>query len=159
MSLRSQSEVNAFAPCVAVIHGNLNIEGEDIYDLDPLNNLQGVTGNISIKANLGYEIAWLEDLQIFGKINVEPFEITNETIDSSIRAYPNPASNNLNIQLHDQFLNAEIQIHDAYGKLIWSQNIESVERFTIETEKWNRGVYWLSVKTETGSETLKLMIL
>lgn len=72
----------------------------------------------------------------------------NELFIKSLSIYPNPANSVLNIKLDNEtFLN--IEISDVIGKVVLS---EITQTHSISVEKLNSGIYFLTIKTESGTE-------
>lgn len=83
--------------------------------------------------------------------------------NASIKCYPNPANNNLAVEM---VLNvktqARITIHDEIGrriKLIDNFNkSKGVYRYSINTENLPRGIYHVILKTHEDDQTVKVMV-
>ncbi|MEO1263789.1 MAG: MopE-related protein [Bacteroidota bacterium] len=71
----SQAQLDAWPTCYTVIQGNVTISGNNITDLSPLNNLEEITGNLTIYTN--FALTSLEGLN-----NVE-------TVGGSLSIYYN----------------------------------------------------------------------
>jgi hypothetical protein len=79
------------------------------------------------------------------------------SIDGSISAsdqivYPNPFSNEIRIKTNGNF---ELIVYDVFGKIIFREEADT--ELKIETQEWNRGVYFLSIKNNSGIKTLLLI--
>lgn len=73
--------------------------------------------------------------------------------ENTLKVYPNPGEDILNIQTSLQ--NASVEIYDIFGKVVYKQDI--TENITvIPTEKWNSGMYlWKVYSNEMVVETGK----
>ena len=83
--------------------------------------------------------------QTWGK----PYNISIEelTQQSPLKIYPNPTTNNLNIELPDEILSMKIAVIDQLGRKLMEQSI-SQEHQTISVENLTTGTYF--IKTESG---------
>jgi hypothetical protein len=82
-----------------------------------------------------------------GKINFD--------LNSNIKIYPNPASNNLNIELND-LSNANLQVVDYTGKVVVKQPLNSADN-NINIEQLATGVYLFQVNSSEGSLIRKVV--
>jgi hypothetical protein len=84
----------------------------------------------------------------------EIFEASNN-VEWTI--YPNPVTEQLNIDVHNGMFNS-IEIFDILGKKIWMQNVLGMDRIEILTEGWKPGAYLIKVnKSDQNSETRKFI--
>lgn len=75
--------------------------------------------------------------------------------DESLDFYPNPFSHQLNISKTTGI--SEINVFDITGKLIHSLSNKSISSGLIQTENWNKGLYFVEVIDEFGKkQTRKL---
>jgi hypothetical protein len=72
-------------------------------------------------------------------------------INPSIKAYPNPGSNMLNIELPSK-INGLVTIYNADGKVIAEQNTTST-LLNLSTENWPNGLYLIQYKMDNGGNT------
>jgi hypothetical protein len=72
---------------------------------------------------------------------------------TSLKAYPNPASDNLTIEaiVSEQ---AQLNVSDILGRVVFSKKIDSntegVNPFNIATNQWAKGHYFISIQTTKG---------
>ena len=69
----------------------------------------------------------------------------NEALRTSLNLYPNPATATLHFNLDN---GASIEVLDILGKVVIS---ETTQTNSISVEKLNPGIYFLSVKTQSGA--------
>jgi hypothetical protein len=84
--------------------------------------------------------------------NFNVLDINETTVDVWLSVYPNPTSNNLNLEitgLHHQRLTANI--YNLQGLLVLSKQIESERINSISTGNLNDGLYLLQVVTQDGA--------
>lgn len=74
---------------------------------------------------------------------------------SDLIVYPNPASNQLNIQSNFQLINAEYIISDLFGNTILQGMIMN-ENTNIEIANFSKGIYLLTVKKD-AKQTFKIV--
>lgn len=84
------------------------------------------------------------------QVNTKPF----------IKIYPQPASEEINIDAGVQLNNSSIMIYDLNGKLIYKTIIQgAVQSVKIDTQNWKKGIYVLKINVEKGSLTKKISIM
>lgn len=81
---------------------------------------------------------------------------------SNINTYPNPTSDNINVELYAQKVSTiKLQLVDLTGKLIKEINVGEVQgnyKHTINTTGISKGVYFLKVTANDAVETKKIII-
>lgn len=81
---------------------------------------------------------------------------------SNINTYPNPTSDNINVELYAQKVSTiKLQLIDITGKLIKEINAGEVQgnyKHTISTTGISKGVYFLKVTANDAVETKKIII-
>jgi len=73
----------------------------------------------------------------------------------SIKLYPNPVVNDLNIDLPNDIQQAEFKLFDLQGRLLVTQNIGSDKN--VDLEKLAGGIYLYQITTEKGTYQGKLI--
>ena len=82
---------------------------------------------------------------------------TKETIQNSaeaVRVYPNPAKDLLTIEFQQKVKQFKVEINDMVGNSVL--NVENEEK--INTSGLKNGVYMVTIKTEKGNTTKKIII-
>ncbi len=102
---------------------------------------------------------WVDNLAFSGSVT----GLNNlEKNNSNISVYPNPATENVTIELNINTASAlAIKLVDLTGKLIKEINageIQGVYKTTILTDDLNKGVYFLKVTSKESSEVKKIFI-
>lgn len=82
---------------------------------------------------------------------------TINDFSEEIRIFPNPTSDNINIQLGDNFQNYEILIYNSLGQKIHSQT-ENRNSLEIEMSEFGAGIYFLKIQTENKIYTQKIVV-
>lgn len=183
ITLRNQTEVNNFPPCVAALDGNLHIEGLDITDLSPLSNLQVIGGTLTIQNTglktlnelemlntvaLDIEISnnpkmtylndFAENVSTFGEIHIQ-LESEGTMSKYGINIFPNPASEVVNIQFDNLEETTTLVIYNTLGKIVLQREIlEGSSNFTLATTNLARGIYLISTQVNGQELTEKLIL-
>lgn len=81
---------------------------------------------------------------------------------SELKLYPNPASNNVTIQLMSkETSNATLKVTNIMGQVVYTENV-SVEtgnnQHTINVSSFGAGFYLVNIYTNAGSTTQKLIV-
>ena len=82
---------------------------------------------------------------------------TSNTIE--VRIYPNPASENANIEIKDLNQDAKIIISDLQGRILSQEQIKAgTNNHTINVSEMSSGIYHIRIITENTTNTQKLII-
>lgn len=82
---------------------------------------------------------------------------SNEISKNSFVIYPNPAHTKVNINVKTLVGNGNIVVTDLYGKSVKQQSL-SIGNNTIDLSNCAKGIYLVSVITELGKETQKIVL-
>lgn len=94
--------------------------------------------------------------QAFVKIDFSSLSTTqNQFSDSNIKCYPNPTNSIINISATSETIN-QIKVYDMFGRLLKSQNGTS-DNEKIDIQDLPNAIYFLEVKTDKGSNTIKIV--
>ena len=136
------------------------------------------TGNGSVRwKECGTGIIWQDTTNIFDPGVVSSFAAVitenNCTVTSpcyatgyngiqnvnrnSVHLYPNPASDFVTVQIDENLIGSSVTITDITGRKILITNIEH-RTSNIETSNFASGVYFVTIASEAGSITLKLVV-
>lgn len=74
----------------------------------------------------------------------------------SISLYPNPFVEELNISSKDQNI-LQVQLFDLSGKLIQIEKVNSKNSYVLKTKNLASGVYLITIVTDKGKETYKVI--
>ena len=66
--------------------------------------------------------------------------------------YPNPSSEVVNFKTSNNSLIGTIVVYDAYGKMVYQNNINS--QLELQISDWSKGLYFVKF----GAQTLKLIV-
>ena len=102
----------------------------------------GINANPADEATLGSVVVTSNTLSVsdFNTINVSLF--------------PNPTTNNISIQSDKQI--TDVAIYNTLGQTVKNASPQATN-FSIETSNLNTGVYFVTLKTDTASKTIKFI--
>jgi len=83
--------------------------------------------------------------------------VENKTDNNELLLYPNPCSNILNIHHSDTQIK-EIQIYDAFGKRVYSVNLQNKNNYQIDISTFHSGVYTITVINHLDRKIIKQFI-
>ncbi len=73
-------------------------------------------------------------------------------MDIGINVFPNPAKNNMTIDIAKKLDNAEVSLFDISGKLVWKkENTLGDDKIEVNTSTLTRGIYFVKI-IEKGKE-------
>lgn len=81
----------------------------------------------------------------------------DEALESQLQVYPNPSTGRFEISLADGYQNANLQVLDLQGKLVYEQTLFS-NRSELDLRSFSVGVYSLRIMTNSGTITRKLTL-
>lgn len=103
-----------------------------------------------------------ENLSLKGKIKMILTNVSDIEKSTSISYYPQPASNNLNVDLDDSWTinNISVAIYSAEGKTISKGNDISLNgnRITWDCSKQIKGIYFIEIRNNEKSEVIKVAL-
>ena len=81
--------------------------------------------------------------------------LSNATFETNtLKLYPNPVINVLNVKVDSNLVNQPYTIIDGLGRIVSNGNLNDVET-TINVEQLSKGVYYLKVSDNTTSKFIK----
>lgn len=83
----------------------------------------------------------------------------NQNFDllSGVSIYPNPTTNELNINLINDFEATSYTIYNSLGQKISNKKVDSQADLRINTSSYSSGVYFITIQKEGNSKTLKFI--
>ena len=78
----------------------------------------------------------------------------------SISAYPNPSSSNFKLEIDGFGGLVKLEVYDAFGKMIISENIFSIDYFVntgVDLSEYESGIYFLKVDDGKKSKLKRLI--
>lgn len=119
-------------------------------------------GNFIVIKDSVYSSSNGENLSLKGNIEMSLTNVSNIEKSTSISYYPQPASNNLNIDLDDSWTinNISVSIFSADGKTISKGNDISLNGngITWDCSKQIRGIYFIEIRNNEKSEIIKVAV-
>lgn len=115
------------------------------------------------------------DINNFVIVDTEEFE--EESLDITIQTFPNPFTDFVTISIEMTNINqsspsineATLEIHDRFGRLVYTKNIMDLNRTTSYQTIWDgvgnsgtkmpSGIYYLTVKTKRSVQTATLSLI
>ena len=95
---------------------------------------------------------------------VRPEEIIQTSRSAKINTiYPNPATNeiNVNFTIHQEDAPIQMQIFDVLGRLVFEEKIQAsigLHQKEIDIQHYERGIYFLKLSTPDGLEEIKRFV-
>ena len=98
--------------------------------------------------------------EVYGELGNIQFNTSVETINNAnVTIYPNPATNQVTIQLEDYTAEAEVQLYNAAGQAVITQQHNFTSgNLTMDVTTLPKGIYYVKIETEGQVATKKLVI-
>lgn len=80
--------------------------------------------------------------------------VNDQTLENAIRIYPNPASDYINIAVSDSQTILAINCYDIFGKKV----IKTTQNEQVDVSKLQSGLYFVTIETDKGQLTKKIII-
>lgn len=88
-------------------------------------------------------------------VEITTVGISTNDLGAHIKLFPNPISNQLNIEAGEEKIIA-LEVYSATGKVIFS-NLYNTSSGVINTTTWENGVYFVKTTTKNGTATFKVV--
>lgn len=122
----------------------------------PMNNLNSGVFSVALIVFCDQKVLDYTTIHIFDNIYLNNAEMgIIENMEQTI-LFNNPISNQLNMTF-DNNTARSIVIYDSKGVEVFKADIEDTFSYSIDTEKFNSGIYYLNVTTTQSSFTRKLV--
>ncbi len=130
------------------VNNHFYLTDTDYSSFGKLYKINGTNGQIldSINLRIAPEAIALE-------FNVNTSENQIETSQNSIRVFPNPFDNIINVLLNDE---ADLFVYDLSGKIHYHGH-HTASSVTIDSRDWSNGVYIIQSIYKNNVQTLKLV--
>ncbi|HWJ26772.1 MAG TPA: ELWxxDGT repeat protein, partial [Flavisolibacter sp.] len=86
-----------------------------------------------------------------------PDKLQELPLNFNADVYPNPAHSKATLQLDGEIKNARISIADMYGKKVWQTDLRNEKTIDLPVGTLPAGVYMITIKSEKGARTLRLV--
>jgi hypothetical protein len=116
----------------------------------------GATARASIISTYGWTITsgGLDCINIeTAGPNCQSLDTDNFNI-SSLKLYPNPVLNILNVKVDSNLINQPYSVVDGLGRVVLNGKLNDVET-TVNVEQLSKGLYYLKVSDNTASKFVK----
>lgn len=64
----------------------------------------------------------------------------------NVKAYPNPSSSYVNVELGEVMSGVSLQVLDLHGQAVSTQSFNGSRILTLNTLDWSQGVYFINIK-------------
>lgn len=101
-----------------------------------------------------------ENFMFIDNINLKGY-LNNGLSDvqkTNLSIYPNPASNNVVIQLTNAQTSSKISIKNILGAEVYSESNLGQNNLSIDVSRWSKGTYFVQLNSDKGNITRKLVI-
>tara|TARA_R110001592_G_scaffold163037_1_gene396737 strand:+ start:12241 stop:13230 length:990 start_codon:yes stop_codon:yes gene_type:complete len=131
------------------------------FDFNTNERPTGAAASNTATVNIGSDATVLGQINNFGTT----FEVTdNATLStksynkiSALKMYPNPATNQVSIQLNDG-TSGKVSVYNITGKLIVEETITNQKEANINTSNFAKGVYMVIFESKTAKQVNKLIV-
>lgn len=86
---------------------------------------------------------------------IQPTEFMLEFVQSTFTVemlvFPNPTLEHVKFQTNERLENLVLRVFDQYGKMIFQEEIEVLNDYTLECSAWMSGSYFIYITDETGN--------
>lgn len=82
--------------------------------------------------------------------------LSEKPLSHDISLYPNPASDQVTLELGDIYFQVMINIHDLYGRIVYHKEITNASYLDIDFDG-SPGIYFVKVNTDLFQRTLKFV--
>jgi surface protein len=116
------------------------------FDVDNSKYCNGASARASIISTYGWTIT---------DAGLDCTSLDTETFDAiSIKLYPNPVINNLNVKVDSNLINQPYTIIDGLGRVVLNGKLNDVDT-TITVEQLSKGIYYLKVSDNIANKFVK----
>lgn len=145
--LAGESSNGGFRSVEADESGNLHLVGSflDTIDLDP---------SFATTYTVGTSIIW-EDPFVAKWSQTDTTVGVAQVVESAVTVYPNPTSTHFTVMIPQDLQGADVHITDILGRSVLSL-VQADEKQIINTEGWASGIYSISIRSDSFSNSLKL---
>lgn len=127
-------------------HGNILLK---LKSASTLQTGDMVSNRVSIYFDYNYPVDTNNAETVF-----ENLSVTIPTFDNSVKIYPNPANEFVNIKASTNI--NSVEIYDVQGRIL-ATSLFNETSTSLDLTKYSSGIYYLKIKTEQGSKVEKLI--
>lgn len=85
-------------------------------------------------------------------------KVEDTLFGSNLTLYPNPSKHLSIINLGKSYTDVFIKVLDAIGKTVNEFNFSNIQHVELNTSNYNKGLYFIKIKTQNNTATLKLLV-
>ena len=164
-----ESEGESVFPALAanIVNGKINMWWQQ--DYTPGSEIK--ENSVSMSQAESYIYAFSIDADEIGVYNnidevwqglwIDSTGINNRNI-SGMKMYPNPASESVNVTFSaENAENGQISVMNLMGQMVYNSDVEVMEGYNlinIPVKQLNSGIYMVTIRTNTGISTQKLIV-
>jgi hypothetical protein len=94
----------------------------------------------------------------FTSFNCGTLSLGDEATKNSFRAYPNPVTNTLNLDLDNYDNNLSVNIYNTLGSLILSKRNLTAATNKINVSNFDKGIYFVEIKDKDNKSVVKRFV-
>lgn len=120
-------------------------------------SLGTTTVTIKVKDDGGVAAGGIDETQISFTVTVKEFTALNEVRKAVLSVYPNPTNDFININLDNETAD-QVIITDLSGRIVQQQSVSNqTNNFKLSVSHLSKGIYFVTVKMKTQSQTIRLI--
>jgi hypothetical protein len=94
-------------------------------------------------------------------VDCQTVGVNDVALTAAFEMMPNPANSYVRLQFSDEFMSIEktVAVYNSVGQLVFNNIINNTNTYEINTEAFAKGMYFITVQTEEGVQTKRLVII
>ena len=77
-------------------------------------------------------------------------ELIQSTFQIDLTAHPNPTTAEVSFAPNENLEDVVLRVMDQYGKMIFTEQVESLKNYNLECYDWSNGTYFIYITDEKG---------
>ncbi len=115
------------------------------------------TVTVKVKDDGGVAAGGVDETTIAFTVTVKEFTALNNVKKTVLSLYPNPATDFININLDNETAD-QVIITDLSGRIVQQQSVSNqTNNFKLSVNHLSKGIYFVTVKMKTQSQTIRLI--
>lgn len=115
------------------------------------------TVTVKVKDNGGVAAGGVDETTIAFTVTVKEFTAINDIKKAVISMFPNPASDFITLNLDNETAD-QVIISDLSGRIVQQQSVSNhTNNFKLSVSHLSKGIYFVTVKMKTQSQTIRLI--
>jgi hypothetical protein len=123
-------------------------------------NLNAYIGETDVRIRFQNKSGWGNNMYL-DDININTNALSldeNNSANSLMNVFPNPALNEVNIELKKFSGNEAANVYDLTGRLILSEQFSAEGKIQLSTRNWSNGLYIIEVQSGSNFSRTKLIV-